>query len=134
MENELHKLLFVDDDSDIHLIVKYSLRDLQNVEIRWAFSGEEAIKIALEFEPDLILLDVMMPGMDGVATLDALRLLPKLAKTPIAFLTAKAQSNEVEEYYKHGIVDVILKPFDPTQLTSIVQQIWNKHQKEQSSD
>ncbi|QLH37612.1 MAG: response regulator [Parachlamydiaceae bacterium] len=111
----------------MHLIVKICLRDIPDIEFRSAFSGEEGIKIAMDFQPDLILLDVMMPGMDGIATLKTLRLLPSLAKTPVIFLTAKAQKNEVEEYFKCGIVDVIVKPFDPNTLAKNVQEIWEKY-------
>jgi CheY-like chemotaxis protein len=74
--------------------------------------------------PDLILLDVMMPRMDGIATLKALQLLPNLAHIPIIFLTAKAQKYEVEDYFKLGIADVIVKPFDPNTLGSAIVRIW----------
>jgi two-component system OmpR family response regulator len=127
MRQELKKILFVDDDEDIHFIVKLCLRDIPGVEFRSAFSGEEALKIAMDFKPDLILLDVMMPKMDGIATLKAIKLLPTLAMTPVVFLTAKVQKNEVEEYLKSGILDVIVKPFDPSTLAQLLQQIWNKH-------
>lgn len=130
MEHELKKILFVDDDNDIHIIVKLCLRRLPGVEFRSALSGEEAIKIALDFNPDLILLDVMMPKMDGIATLKALKLLPSIEKTPVVFLTARAQHDEIEEYLSYGILDVIVKPFDPMKLGDLVQQIWSKHCKE----
>jgi CheY-like chemotaxis protein len=126
MEHELKKILFVDDDEDVHLIIGFSLKQIPGVELRSATSGEEAIKIAMEFNPDLILLDVMMPKMDGIATLQAIKLLPSLAKIPVIFLTARAQHNEVEEYLKYGILDVIVKPFNPMTFGELVQQIWTK--------
>lgn len=117
------KILFVDDDQDIHTIVTIVLQDLPNVELRSAFSGEEAIKMAMDFQPDLILLDVMMPKMDGIATLQALKLLPSMKDTRIVFITAKAQKNEIDDYFKYGILDVIIKPFDPITFPEIVQKI-----------
>ncbi len=113
MSKELKKILFVDDDEDIHLIVKLSLHEIPNLEFRSAYSGEDAIKIAMEFLPDLILLDVMMPKMDGFATLQAIRLMPTLLNIPIIFLTARVQKAEIETYLKLGVLDVITKPFDP---------------------
>lgn len=126
MKKELKKILFIDDDEDIHLIVNICLREIPNVEVRSAFSGEEGIKVAMEFHPDLILLDVMMPKMDGTATLQALKLLPSFVDTPVVFLTAKSQKNEVEEYLKCGVADVIIKPFDPMTLSKRVLQIWDR--------
>lgn len=126
MNKELKKILFIDDDEDIHFILKLSLQDLSGVEVCSALSGEEGIKIAEKFHPDLILLDVMMPHMNGFATLQAMKLLPGLAHIPIVFLTAKAQKKEIEEYFKCGVADVIIKPFDPIQLPNQIIQIWKK--------
>lgn len=128
MSNGLKKILFIDDDEDIHLIVKLCFRDIAGLEFRSATSGEEGIRIAMDFLPDLILLDVMMPKMDGIATLQALKLLPKLSKTPVVFFTAKAQKAELEQYFKSGVEDVIVKPFDPMTLSKTVQAIWEKFQ------
>lgn len=125
MTKELKKILFVDDDPDIHFIVKICLKEIPGVELRSATSGEEAIEIAMKFLPDLIILDVMMPKMDGIATLQAIRLLPSIAKTPVIFLTAKAQKNEVEDYFNYGILDVIIKPFDALSLAGKIQEIWS---------
>jgi two-component system OmpR family response regulator len=126
MDTALKKILFVDDDEDVHMIIEFCLREIPNVEIRSALSGEEAIGIAISFQPDLILLDVMMPKMDGIATLEALKLLPNSAKTPVVFITAKAQKSEIDGYIKYGVVDVIVKPFDAATLAETVQNIWKK--------
>ena len=74
--------------------------------------------------PDLILLDVMMPGMDGPSTLKALREQPLTATTPVIFMTAKVQPYEVAEYKRLGALDVIAKPFDPMQLSATINAIW----------
>lgn len=126
MNDQLTKILFIDDDQDIHMIVEVSLDGMANLELRSALSGEEGIKMAMEFMPDLILLDVMMPGMDGINTLKAMRLLPNLAQIPVVFMTARAQGNEVMEYLQAGAIDVIIKPFDPMTLQQTLVEIWKK--------
>lgn len=126
MKKELKKILFIDDDEDIHLIVKICLREIPNVELRSAFSGEEGVNVVMDFHPDLVLLDVMMPKMDGISTLQTLKMLPSFGDTPVVFLTAKSQKNEIEEYLKYGVADVITKPFDPMTLSARVLQIWDK--------
>lgn len=128
MNNQpLKKILFVDDDKDILTIVKFCVEERKDLEAFFVYSGEEAVRQALILKPDLIVLDVMMPRMDGVATLKALRMLPGLNETPVIFLTAKAQKSEIEEYKKLGIIDVITKPFDPLTVIDQVETIWKNH-------
>lgn len=122
----LKKILFVDDDQDILTVARYALEKLLKIEIRFLSSGEEAIQEALIFHPDLIILDVMMPKMDGFSTFKALRMLPSLSKTPIIFLTAKVQKEEIAQCLNMGALDVIKKPFDPLTLASTIESIWNK--------
>jgi CheY-like chemotaxis protein len=86
-------------------------------------SGAEALSRLEEFAPDLVLLDVMMPGMDGPATLEALRRLPSGA-VPVVFMTARVQAHEILQYREMGAVDVIAKPFDPMTLAETVQTLW----------
>lgn len=131
MTQPLQKILFVDDDKDILLIAEYSLKSLDNVTVKFLNSGEAAVQEAIQFQPDLILLDVMMPVMDGIATFKALHLLPNLSNTPIAFITARAQKDDIIEYFKLGVVDVIVKPFDPLTLAYQIQNVWEKCQKKE---
>lgn len=126
-KHPLKKIIFVDDDNDILTIAKYSLEESDKT-IKYINSGEEAIQEALIFNPDLILLDVMMPKMDGISTLNAIRLLPSLSKTPVVFITAKVQKEEIANYSKLGILDIIIKPFDPITLASTIQKIWDSYQ------
>ena len=91
-------------------------------------SGKEALEKAEDFKPHLLLLDVMMPGMDGPSTLAELKKLPGLRDTPAIFMTAKVQPQEVEQLFTYGAIDVIAKPFDPMTLAETIRNIWGKHQ------
>ena len=85
---------------------------------------QAALDLAPRFAPDLILVDVMMPGMDGLATLKALREDPRTAETPVVFMTAKVMPRERERYLTLGAVAVIAKPFDPSTLADELAAIW----------
>lgn len=124
----LTKILVVDDDQDTLTIARFALESLKGVEVQYLLSGEEAVKAALTMRPDLILLDVMMPKMDGIATMRALRLIPSLVEVPIIFFTAKVQKDELETYRKLGVWDVVVKPFDPLTLGESIQAMWNRYQ------
>lgn len=123
----LKKLILVDDDKDVLTIARYCLQELKDTEVKYLSSGQEAIKEALTFLPDLMLIDVMMPQMDGIATLKALHLIPTLSQTPIVFFTAKVQQEELNEYFHMGVIDVLVKPFDPLTLASHILSIWEKY-------
>ncbi|HID49778.1 MAG TPA: response regulator, partial [Chromatiales bacterium] len=85
-----------------------------------------AIAAAAGFRPELLLIDVMMPDMDGPTTLAALRDLPGLTDTPAIFITAKVQPDEIAQLQNHGAVDIITKPFDPMTLSDQIRRIWDK--------
>jgi len=89
-------------------------------------SGKEALAAAPGANADLILLDVMMPGMDGPATLTALRAIPETARTPVIFMTAKIQASEILHYKSLGALDVVAKPFDPMTLSAQISEIWRR--------
>ena len=109
------------------MVARLALEDIGRLEVEVCGSGNEALEIAPRFQPGLILLDVMMPAPDGVATLQALARNPETASMPVVFVTAKAQNHEVEEYLELGAVDVIVKPFDPMTLADRVHEIWRRH-------
>ncbi len=115
------RILHVDDEPDIRELVDMSLALNSDFQVRACSSGVEAIKTAAEWSPYLILLDVMMPGMDGPTTLTKLRKNQKTAEIPVVFMTARAQAREVEEFIALGAQGVISKPFDPMTLASEVQ-------------
>jgi len=124
---ELNKILLVEDEPDIRTIAEIALKDIGQFNVKLCCSGVEALQYAEQFGPDLILLDMMMPEMDGVETLKALQKKTALEKTPIIFLTAKAQTNEIQYYHELGALDVITKPFDPMTLAEKIRTIWKQH-------
>lgn len=126
--NELQRVLYVEDDPDIQMVAQMALEVVGGLTLRTCSSGQEAVQAAASFNPDLILLDVMMPGMDGPATLAELRKLPATAATPVVFMTAKVQTAEVTHYKSLGAVGVIAKPFDPMELPQQVRQLWRESQ------
>ena len=120
----LQRVMYVEDEPDIQAVAKLALELVGGFTVKVCASGEEALREAEAFAPQMILLDVMMPGMDGPTTLKALRALPALATVPVAFMTAKVQPAEVAHYKTLGARDVIPKPFDPMTLASQVRAIW----------
>jgi two-component system, OmpR family, response regulator len=123
----LTRVLLVEDEMDIQLVARLALERFGSYELAIASSGEEALALAQSFQPQLILLDVMMPGLDGFGTLAALREIPALVATPVIFVTARAQNHEVAEYQELGALDVILKPFDPIGLSDQIGAAWERH-------
>jgi CheY-like chemotaxis protein len=121
---QLERILCVEDEEDIRKIQAIALESLGGFKVRVCASGAEAIQEAAAFAPQLILLDVMMPGMDGPTTLKSLRTLAGLEETPVIFVTAKIQPEEVDYYLELGALEVIAKPFDPMKLASQVREIW----------
>ncbi|WP_336365631.1 response regulator [Marinobacter sp. C2H3] len=111
-----YRVLCVEDDADIRAIAELALADIGGFETRLCASGDDGLKEAVDFAPDLVILDVMMPGMDGPETLRALRQLPDLGPVPVVFMTARLQDSEVADYLAQGVIGVIPKPFDPLTL------------------
>jgi two-component system OmpR family response regulator len=114
------KILVIDDEDDIRRIARLSLSRVGKMEVSDASSGLEGVRKALEEQPDVILLDVMMPGLDGPATLSVLRSNPATALIPVIFLTAKVTTSEVERLKSLGVRGVLSKPFDPMALPAEV--------------
>ncbi len=109
-------ILLVEDNDDIRIIATIALEHGGRFDVVAAASGEEALLLAEQHRVDLVLLDVMMPGMDGTETFAALRELDATRDTPIVFLTAKAQPTEVQRLLELGAKDVLTKPFDPLEI------------------
>jgi CheY-like chemotaxis protein/HPt (histidine-containing phosphotransfer) domain-containing protein len=114
------RILHVDDEPDIREVVELSLGLDPDFTVQGCGSGKEALVVAAEWQPDFILLDVMMPVMDGPATLIQLRANARTADIPVIFMTARAQAREVDRFRSLGAVGVIPKPFDPMTLAASV--------------
>jgi CheY-like chemotaxis protein len=125
MMHDLQRILLVEDEKDIQIVARLALEDIGTFQVLVCSSGQEALAKAPAFEPDLILLDVLMPDLDGLATLEAMRGVPSLASVPVIFLTARARSQDVQEYRRAGALDVILKPFDPLTLAEQIRGVWH---------
>jgi CheY-like chemotaxis protein len=121
----LEHILYVEDEADIRTVAKMALEAVGGFSVLACSGGDEAITAAPTAGADLILLDVMMPGIDGPATLQALRNIPATAATPVIFMTAKVQAAEVAQYRTLGALDVIAKPFDPMQVSAEILRIWS---------
>jgi two-component system OmpR family response regulator len=114
------RVLHVDDEPDIREVVEFSLGLDPDLSMRSCASGEEALAVAEAWLPDIVLLDVMMPVMDGATTLAHLRGNPRTAAIPVVFMTARAQSRELDLFRSLGAVGIIAKPFDPMTLAASV--------------
>ena len=104
--SELKKILYVEDEPDIQMVARVALENVGGFELLVCSSGAEAVEKAPAFEPDLFLLDVMMPDMDGPTTLEKLRNLPNLSDIPVMFMTAKVQPQEVEFLHSLKILNL----------------------------
>lgn len=122
----LQTLMVVEDDPDIRLILDMALATFGGFQLTLCESGEAALAALEQARPDLILLDVMMPGLDGPSTLKAIRAQAALATIPVVFLTAKLQPDEVASWTALGALAVIGKPFDPLALPEQLHQLYAK--------
>ena len=126
---ELKRIMHVEDDPSIQAVAKVALEVVGGFTVETCSGGEEALNA---FQPQLILLDVMMPGMDGPSTLKKMQADFDLSTIPVVFMTAKVQANEIESYKALGAADVVVKPFDPMTLSDQIRDIWQKLQGSES--
>lgn len=122
----LQRILLVDDEADIRQIARLALEAVGGFEVQECTSGLAAPQAARVFAPQLVLMDVMMPGQDGPSTLKVLQATPGLAQIPVVFMTAKVQPQEISALRSLGALDVIAKPFDPMTLAQVVRRIWDQ--------
>ncbi len=125
MNSDKPRIMYVEDEADIREVAEFALED-EGFDLLICASGESALQQVSAFSPDLILLDVMMPLMDGPSTLKLLRELPGHSTTAVVFLTAKVQPNEVEAYMALGALAVIAKPFDPMALPEQIRELLSR--------
>src|ERR1700722_14277333 len=125
LTRDFQSVLYVDDDPDICSVVQATLRLVPGLNVQTADSGERAIDLAYEFRPALVLMDVMMPGLDGPSTFKRMRESALLADIPIIFMTAKVLPAEISQLLQLGAIGVIVKPFDPLTLYRDLLALWN---------
>lgn len=121
----LERIMLVEDEEDIRAVASLALEAVGGFTLKTCDSGQNALEVIGSFRPQLILLDVMMPGMDGPSTLREIRQTPDFATTPAIFMTAKVQPDEVNSYLELGAAAVIPKPFDPMVLSDRIREIWD---------
>jgi len=119
----IRKIMLVDDEEDIRTIAEIALGAVGGWQVVLAGSGSEALSLAEAERPDLILLDVMMPGTDGPATLVRLRAAEATRHIPVIFMTAKSGAADMARYRDMGAVGIIAKPFDPMTLPDEIRKI-----------
>ncbi len=119
----IRKVVLVDDDPDIRAIGEMSLRDVGGWEVVCVGNGFAALAAAVSEQPDCILLDVMMPELDGPGTFARLQLDDRCSAIPVVFMTAKAQPHELRGYTELGAAGVIAKPFDPITLPDEIRSL-----------
>ncbi len=123
----LQNILYVEDEPDIQTVAKIALENIGGFSLEVCSSGQEALQKGKHFLPDLILLDVMMPEMDGPATLTELKKIPGFENLPAIFITAKVQPQEIAYFKSIGAIEVIAKPFDPMTLSQTITAIWSQY-------
>lgn len=116
------KILYVEDDADIRTLAEFALED-EGFVVEFCVDGEKALHKAETFIPDVVILDVMMPGMDGPTTFKRLREMEAFKKIPIIFMTAKTKDAELDDLRALGADEIILKPFDPMLLPDNIRKI-----------
>jgi two-component system OmpR family response regulator len=124
----LRRILLVEDDPHIQDVTTLILSRIGGFEVQACGSALDAVASAQAFDPDLILLDFMMPGLDGQGAFEAFRQMPATATTPVIFMTARVQPRAIVEYRELGSLGVIPKPFDPDTLSETIQGMWDRHQ------
>src|SRR6204780_3750865 len=122
---DFQSILYVDDDPDICSVVQATLRIVPGLNVQTADSGQQAIDLAYELRPDLVLMDVMMPGLDCPSTLKLMRQSVLLADIPVIFMTAKVLPAEISQFLQFGAIGVIVKPFDPLKLYGDLSVLWS---------
>lgn len=128
MDKELKTILYVEDDLHVRTTAKLVLEVIGKFEVRECGSGREALLAARDFEPDLILLDMVMPELDGLNTLELLRRMPHLKHTPALFVTDMTDPADIARYVQAGAIGVIPKPVIPLRLTGQLHTLWDQHQ------
>jgi CheY-like chemotaxis protein len=125
-ERPLNRICYVEDDEDIQRIVRMSLERVGKMTVEVVGDPTMAIEAMTAFKPDLVMLDWMMPKMDGPAVFRQMKLRPETSHLPVVFITAKAAQRDLDELSKMGAAGTISKPFSPKDLPDQLREIWKK--------
>ena len=125
-DRPLNRICYVEDDEDIQRIVRMSLERVGKMTVEIVTDPLQAIGVINSFKPDLVMLDWMMPGMDGPTLFKKMKEDPQTSALPVVFITAKAQSRDMAELMALGAAGTISKPFSPKDLPEQLRQIWAK--------
>jgi CheY-like chemotaxis protein len=123
----LQHVLYVDDEPDMRMLVQITLENVGSIKVSLCENALDVLETAIEQKPQMIILDAMMPDMDGPAILQIIKKDARIADIPVVFLTAKTAPAEIEEFIAMGAVGVLKKPFDLTALPGDVRALWEKH-------
>ncbi|MEA2433781.1 MAG: hypothetical protein QOG54_1238 [Actinomycetota bacterium] len=119
---EPQRILICDDDPAILRVLEVNL-EVEGYDVLLAHHGEEAFDVAFAEKPDLIILDIMMPRLDGYQTCEKLKATEETKDIPVVFLSAKAQQSDIDKGREYGVADYLTKPFDPTDLLDVVERL-----------
>lgn len=122
MESATKRILICDDDPAILRVLQVNL-EVEGYDVLLAHHGEEAFDVAMAEHPDLVILDIMMPRLDGYQTCEKLKAESATQEIPVVFLSAKAQQSDIEKGKSYGVADYLTKPFDPTDLLDVVERL-----------
>ncbi|TGN19482.1 response regulator [Leptospira idonii] len=126
INRKLKTVLIVEDEEDIIEILRIAIEFNSDFSLHFAKTGPEGLQKAIILQPDLILLDVLMPGMNGLELIEELKIFPETEGIPVAFITSRVQKNEIQEYQKRGAIGVIEKPFAPLEITAKIHSLWEQ--------
>jgi len=126
---KLNSVLIVEDEEDIIEILKIAIEFDSTIQLSFATDGREGLRKANIEKPDLILLDVLMPGMNGLELMDELNNNSILKAIPVVFLTSRVQRTEIQEYKKRGAIGVIEKPFAPLEIVARINTLWEDNER-----
>jgi len=133
-ESVLRKILYVEDDADLQQVVSMILEDIGGYEVKICNSGKQALAETYKFQPDLFLLDVMLPEMDGPTLLKELRKNSTFKDIPAIFISAKVQGDELLEYSEYGVLGIIRKPFDPISISDTINMLYENYKNDEKQE
>lgn len=133
MAKELKKVLYLEDEPHIAKVALIAMQRFSDLEVHHCERGDAAIEAFGEFQPDLLVFDIMLPGMDGLQTYGEILARYGLERVPVVFMTAKAQTHEQERYMALGALGVIVKPFNAMSLGDNLKSLWSARQAAQDA-